>query len=56
MTAAVQQWLGDAASNHGLLLRGEGSEVRKVAYVFLTREYPVLDTRPRLELDYMVGE
>ena len=54
VTTAVQQWLADPASNHGLLLRGEGSENRKVSYAFLTKEYPPLDPRPRLELDYVV--
>jgi len=56
VTEAVEAWLADPASNHGLLLRGEGSESRRVAYVFLTRECPALDRRPRLELDYVVSE
>ena len=56
VTAAVEGWLGDPASNHGLLLRGEGGKSRKVAYVFLSRECPAVGLRPRLELDYVMSE
>ena len=35
----VAGWLANPDSNRGLLLRGEGSSNRKVAYWFLSREH-----------------
>jgi hypothetical protein len=39
-------------SEHGLLVRGEGSENREVAYLFLSREYEKTAAQPQLVVGY----
>ena len=41
-------WIG----NYGFLVRGEGSEQRKVAYWFFSREYWNADVQPQLVVGY----
>ena len=50
--ALVAAWLADAGSNHGLLLRGEGSENRRVAYWFLSQEHGNGAAHPQLVIGY----
>ena len=50
--ALVAAWLADAGSNHGLLLRGEGSENRRVAYRFLSQEHGNAAAHPQLVVGY----
>jgi len=51
--AVVAEWHTDPDSNHGLLVRGEGSEHRKVAYWFFSKEYgPGEEVHPRLVVGY----
>ena len=47
-------WLADAVSNHGLLLRGEGSGNREVVYWFFSREVANADVQPQLVVGYDV--
>ena len=51
-TNLLTGWLADPGSNHGLLLRGEGSANRKVAYWFFGREYWNGDVHPHLVVGY----
>ena len=50
--AVVAGWLADPASNQGLLLRGEGSINRKVAYWFLSQEHGNVFAHPQLVVGY----
>ncbi len=50
--ALVAAWLADEGSNHGLLLRGEGSENRRVAYRFLSQEHGNAAAHPQLVVGY----
>ena len=53
-TDLLTGWQADPASNHGLLLRGEGSENRKVAYWFFSREHGNAAAHPQLVVGYNV--
>ncbi|MBM3189343.1 MAG: DNRLRE domain-containing protein, partial [Chloroflexi bacterium] len=53
ITALVQRWVADPASNHGLQITGEGNVA--VQYEFTSRESEVVDIRPRLYVQYTVG-
>ncbi len=51
--AVVAGWHADPDSNHGLLMRGEGTENREVAYWFFSKEYePGDEVHPRLVVGY----
>ena len=51
-TDLLTGWQADPASNHSLLLRGEGSENRKVAYWFFSREHGNAAAHPQLVVGY----
>ena len=53
-TELLAGWLADPVSNHGLLLRGEGSGNREVAYWFFSREYVNAGVQPQLVVGYDV--
>jgi hypothetical protein len=50
--ALLAEWLAEPESNHGLLVRGEGSPSRKVQYQFLSREGGSAAAYPRLVVGY----
>lgn len=51
VTGAVQEWVSNPASNHGLLLIGSGPTV---AYSFYTREWYGVDKHPSLTVRYYI--
>lgn len=53
ITELVAEWLANPASNHGVLIRGEGSGEQAVEWFFPSRESnAVADAKPRLEITY----
>jgi len=50
VTAAVRDWVSDRSSNHGLLLRGQGTT--KAVCSFFSSEYWSADMRPQLIIKY----
>ena len=53
--ALLASWLADPGGNHGLLVRGEGTWNREVAYHFFSREGSNPGAQPRLVLHYTGG-
>jgi len=51
-TSLLAGWLADPASNHGLLVRGEGTENREVAFWFFSREGTNPAAQPRMIVGY----
>jgi hypothetical protein len=54
--AVAQTWLADPSSNHGLLLRGEGSPNRKVEDWLASREHGNGGMHPQLIVEYNVPD
>jgi hypothetical protein len=55
ITAMVQQWVADPATNFGLLLNSDASRLRDRYRYFASMEHPTVSLRPYLEVTYSVS-
>ena len=53
MVSDVETWLDGSAGNYGWILRGDESQSGS-SVKLASREYEILDHRPRLTIDYSI--